>query len=72
MGKSTHSIGQLVLGQLISYVDKRKVLKISELLNCERYVVSVYNVGSLNYKVKYQGLSFCMLRVWELGIYLCK
>ncbi|MFV0291608.1 MAG: DUF4372 domain-containing protein [Mangrovibacterium sp.] len=42
MGKSKHFIGQPILGQLISCLDKEKVLKISGQLNGERYVKSFY------------------------------
>jgi len=38
MGKSTHFIGQPILGQLINFLDKAKVLEISRLHGGERYV----------------------------------
>ncbi len=38
MGKSTHFIGQPVLGQLLSFIDRSKVLDISKDYGGERYV----------------------------------
>ncbi len=38
MGKSTHFIGQPVLGQLLSYINRSKVLQISRKHGGERYV----------------------------------
>ena len=38
MGKSTHFIGQPILGQLLNFLEKEKIIKISRENGGERYV----------------------------------
>ena len=38
MGKSTHFLGQPILGQLLNYLNKAKILQISRDGGGERYV----------------------------------
>lgn len=38
MGKSTHFIGQPILGQLLNFLDREKIVKISRENGGEKYV----------------------------------
>ncbi|WP_321439214.1 DUF4372 domain-containing protein [uncultured Bacteroides sp.] len=69
MGKSINFTGQPVLSQLLKFIDKQKILDLSQKMGCERYVKSFDGYTHLVVMLFGVLKHFDSLRELEIGMF---